>query len=120
MPEKIVSQNKLANHPSDFFVKLFRSWKFVILQLAFIAIWIVLNTIHLVSFDPWPFNGLKLALLIEVLFMGSMILMNQSRQSGLDRKIIFQDYIAELSIKKEIEKIRETLDALKNHIDKNE
>lgn len=61
--------------------------------------------------------------------MGSMILMNQNRQSGIDRKIAFQDYIVDLAIKKEVEimlplvrdehnKVAEALDILKHHLDK--
>lgn len=113
-----------AQRTSDFFVKLFRSWKFVISQVVFIAVWMVFNTGRF-TFDPYPFDLLKLILLIEILFMGSIMLMNQNRQSGIDRKISFHDYAINYAAKRELEKMlpliqddhvlmAEVLDILKN------
>jgi CRP/FNR family transcriptional regulator, cyclic AMP receptor protein len=100
MPDKITPSQRA----SDFFTKLFRSWNFVSSQAVFIAVWIILNTSKF-SFDPYPFDLLKLVLLIEILFMGSIMLMNQNRQSGIDRKISFHDYAINYAAKKELEKM---------------
>lgn len=67
--------------------------------------WIGLNSFHVVHFDPWPFDGLKILLLVESSFMGSMILMNQHRQASIDRKITYKDFLVNWVVKKEVEQI---------------
>lgn len=97
-------KSTMGERTSDFFSKLVRSWGFVLFQVFAIAVWIMLNTtkIHL---DPYPFEGLKLALIIEASFMGSMILMNQYRQSSIDRRITYKDFLINWVAKKEVDKI---------------
>lgn len=73
--------------------------------MVFIIVWIGINSVHLIHFDPWPFDGLKLILTIEASFMGSMILMSQNRQAEVDRKMVYKDFIINWVAKKEIEKI---------------
>jgi uncharacterized membrane protein len=65
----------------------------------------MLNTNKVVHFDPFPFDILKLILTIEASFMGSMLLMSQHRQSTVDRKIAYQDYVINWSLKKEVDKM---------------
>lgn len=109
---------------SDFFAKLIRSWLFVLCQIIFITIWIIANSFHIIHFDPWPFDGLKLILTIEASFFGSMILMSQNRISNIDRNIAYQDFIVDRETKKEVSqmlpmvqedhiKMNEVLDLLK-------
>lgn len=101
------SRSKLtaSQRTSDACAKLLRSWRFVIAQLLFIGIWIALNGFHITHFDPAPFDILKLILIIESSFMGSMLLMSQNRQSNIDRKIAFQDYAINWGSKKELDQI---------------
>ena len=56
-------------------------------------------------FDPYPFDGLKLILTIEASFMGSMILMNQYRQSSIDRNLTYKDFLVNWVAKREVDQI---------------
>lgn len=92
---------------ADFFARLVRSWKFVVFQLFFIFAWMYLNTSNLCyHWDKYPFDVLKLILTIEASFTASMVLMSQSRQSDMDRKILYMEYLMERKIKKNIKKIK--------------
>ncbi len=101
------SRSKLTagERTSDFFTRLVRSWRFVIFQLGFIIVWIILNGTKVVHFDPFPYDMLKLILTIEASFIGSMILMNQHRQSNADRKIAYKEYVINWGLKKEVDKM---------------
>jgi uncharacterized membrane protein len=127
------SRSKLtkSQRASDFCARLVRSWSFVIGQLVFIAVWILLNGLHITHFDKFPFDTLKLILVVESSFMGSMILMSQNRRSNIDRKLSYQDYAINYGAKKEIDqilplikddhrKLAELLDALKKDNQPNE
>lgn len=87
---------------SDFFAKLARSWGFVIFQLAFVGMWVILNSQKLVVWDPYPFEILKLVLLVEVFFIGSMVMMSQNRKAETDRKVLYQDFVVNLLARKEL------------------
>lgn len=95
----------LGQVTSDFFTKLFRSWYFVLIQLSVIFIWISLNALNVIHLDPYPFNILKLFIVVETSFIGSFILMNQNRDSRIERKIILNDYIVNCNTKKEVDQI---------------
>jgi uncharacterized membrane protein len=100
---------------SDFFARLVRSWKFVILQLVFIFFWIFINVNQLFyHWDKYPFDILKLILTIEASFSASMILMSQNRQSEIDRKVLYMEYDMDKNIKKNIKKIKSSLRSIKS------
>lgn len=100
----MTTNSTIGDRTSDFFSKLIRSWRFVLSQMGFIAFWILLNTTRF-HFDPYPFEGLKLVLIIEASFMGSMILMNQYRQCSIDRKITYKDFLINWSAKREVDQM---------------
>src|SRR5271163_3803050 len=100
----MTTNSTIGERTSDFFSKLVRSWSFVLSQMAFIVFWILLNTTKF-HFDPYPFEGLKLILIIEASFMGSMILMSQYRQFSIDRKITYKDFLINWIAKKEVDQM---------------
>lgn len=102
-----MNQTKLSigHRTSDFCAKIVRSWSFVMVQMAFIAVWIIINQARLFNFDPAPFDLLRLVLTIESSFIGSILLMSQSRQSTIDRKMSFNDYIINWAAKKELDQM---------------
>jgi len=102
----VANKSTLGERTSDFFSKLVRSWGFVIFQMIMIVAWIILNTsLKMNHFDPYPFDGLKLILTIEASFMGSMILMNQYRQSSIDRNLTYKDFLVNWVAKREVDQI---------------
>lgn len=96
---------------ADWTAQIVRSWKFVIAQMVFIAVWIFINH-HFphIAWDDKTFDLLRLVLTIESTFIGSLLLMNQHHQSEKDRKIIYSDYILEHQIYKVVKELKENKD----------
>lgn len=71
------------------------SWRFVIIQSAILATWIVVNTIQLVfrPFDPYPYILLNLALSFQSAFAAPFIMISQNRQAAKDRLAAEHDYL---------------------------
>ena len=79
------------------------SWAFIVSFLAFLVLWVVLNTILLFThaFDPYPFIFLNLVLSMLAAIQAPIIMMSQNRQSERDRFMAAKDY--EINLKAEIE-----------------
>lgn len=95
------------------------SWKFIGLFFAFIAGWILINTLWLVGgsiFDPYPFILLNLGLSSLAAFQAPIIMMSQNRQVAKDR--LEQKAAFEINLKLELELMRlhEKFDAMKSEI----
>lgn len=95
----------ISQRSVDLLVKIVSSWYFVLAEIVFIAVWVGLNQAKNIVWDPYPFDILKIVLMIELVIIGSIIIMNQQRQSQFDRKIIYQDYIINCRIQKELHDI---------------
>lgn len=83
------------------------SWAFIGLFFAFIAGWIMINTLWLVSdsvFDPYPFILLNLGLSSLAAFQAPIIMMSQNRQASKDR--LEQKATFEINLKLELELMR--------------
>ncbi|HEY5267550.1 MAG TPA: DUF1003 domain-containing protein [Candidatus Saccharimonadales bacterium] len=109
------TKNKLtvAQRFTDYVAKAMRSWTFIICQMIFITIWMIFN--HewpQIAFDDKAFDILRLALTIEGSFIGSILLMNQYRQSVLDRKVTYTDFIIDCQIQKELKRITPMIERL--------
>ena len=92
------------------------SWKFIGLFFAFIFIWIVMNSIWLVSgkvFDPYPFILLNLGLSSLAAFQAPIIMMSQNRQAAKER--VKQDASYEINLKLELQimRLHEKIDQLR-------
>jgi uncharacterized membrane protein len=108
-------KTSLGDRVSDAIAKFGGSWTFIFMFFGFIASWITVNTIWLItgdSFDPYPFILLNLGLSSLAAFQAPIIMMSQNRQAAKDR--IEQDMRYQTNLKIEIEIIRlhEKLDAL--------
>ena len=91
------------------------SWKFIGLFFAFIFIWIVMNSIWLVSgraFDPYPFILLNLGLSSLAAFQAPIIMMSQNRQAAKEQ--VKQDASYEINLKLELQimRLHEKIDQL--------
>jgi uncharacterized membrane protein len=86
---------------------------FVVLNAAFFAAWILLNSGigGLPAFDPYPFGGLTVIVSLEAIFLAIFVLMSQNRQSAAaDRRAsvdVHMDAIAEREITKVLEVLYE-------------
>lgn len=62
------------------------SWKFIIGQTAFIALWIVLNTVAWINhWDPYPWILLNLCMSTQAMYTGPIVLLSGNRQAAKDR-----------------------------------
>jgi len=77
------------------------SWKFLGLFLGSMVVWIGMNLIEAVPFDPYPFILLNLVLSCVAAMQAPVIMMSQNRQSSRDRLDARHDY--EINLKAEME-----------------
>jgi uncharacterized membrane protein len=84
------------------------SWQFIIIQSVIFAIWVVVNTLWLLSayqFDPYPFILFNLFMSAEAAYSSPLILMSQNRQAERDRVQAENDYQTNVAAKEEIETV---------------
>jgi len=100
---KIIDDNltfgdRIADKLADFA----GSWKFIIIFVSIIFLWIVINSIQLLtkSFDVYPFILLNLLLSCIAALQAPVIMMSQNRQETKDRLRAEHDY--EINLKSEI------------------
>jgi uncharacterized membrane protein len=90
------------------------SWRFIIIQSAILAAWIVLNvTAYIHKWDPYPFILLNLALSFQAAYAAPFIMMSQNRQQEIDRKEAEQDHQINIKAELEIELLHQKIDALR-------
>ena len=72
---------------SERIARFLGSWVFIGYMSAFVASWVLWNTLAPVAlrFDEWPFIGLTLLLSLQASYAAPLILLAQNRQSDRDR-----------------------------------
>ncbi len=102
---------------ADRVAKLGGSWKFILLFLAFLGAWTVLNTVILgprkAAFDPYPYIFLNLFLSMIAALQAPVIMMSQNRQGEKDRLHAANDYEVNLKAELEIRSLHDKLDVLR-------
>jgi uncharacterized membrane protein len=93
------------------------SWTFLIFVGIFLAFWIALNTVVLLSrpIDPYPFILLNLLLSCVAAIQAPIIMMSQNRQEAKDRLRAQHDYQVNLKAELEIRQLHEKIDHLLSH-----
>ena len=104
---------RLADKIASFWGKLVLSDLFC----YFLAIWIIVNTVVMVSHpaDPYPFILLNLILSCIAAIQAPVIMMSQNRQEAKDRLRSQNDYQINLKAELEIQHLHEKLDHLLMH-----
>jgi uncharacterized membrane protein len=90
------------------------SWRFIIIFLIFIALWIAINMMALFAknFDPYPFILLNLMLSCLAALQAPVIMMSQKRSEEKDRQRAKEDYKINLKSEIEIQTLHEKIDHL--------
>ena len=111
--KKLSLGERMADQIADFG----GSWTFISLFGGFILVWIVINTIVLLTrpFDPYPFILLNLMLSCLAAVQAPIIMMSQNRQESRDRLRSENDYRVNLKAELEIRHLHEKLDYLLQH-----
>jgi uncharacterized membrane protein len=68
------------------------SWTFILLAVATISSWVLLNLRMVKAFDPYPFILLNLVLSCTAALQAPVIMMSQNRQAARDRADAQHDY----------------------------
>jgi uncharacterized membrane protein len=99
---------------SDRIAAIVGSWRFIMIQSALLALWIVLNAVAWgLHWDPYPFILLNLVLSFQAAFTAPIIMMAQNRQSDIDRHRAQLDYDVNCRAETDIASIHEKLDLLR-------
>jgi len=93
------------------------SWKFLILFVVVMALWIGVNSVVLIirPFDPYPFIFLNLVLSCLAAIQAPVIMMSQVRQGTRDRLHARHDYQVNLKAELEIRHLHQKIDHLLSH-----
>jgi len=76
----------LGQKIADRFAGMMGSWRFIIIQSAILAVWVLWNCIaHVFHWDEYPFIFLNLALSFQAAYAAPIIMMSQNRSSDKDR-----------------------------------
>ena len=112
--EKMTFGQRLADKVAGFG----GSWTFISIFAAVLVIWILLNSIILItynkSFDPYPYILLNLFLSMLAAIQAPIILMSQNRQAYKDRLSAEHDYEVNLKAEIEIMALHEKIDLLRD------
>lgn len=93
------------------------SWKFIIIFVSILVVWVLLNSWILVAmrsaFDPYPFILLNLFLSMLAAIQAPIIMMSQNRQAAKDRLDASHDYEINVKSETEIARLHLKLDDLR-------
>ncbi len=92
------------------------SWRFIIIFMAILVVWIAINSYILLArpFDPYPFILLNLVLSCVAAMQAPVIMMSQNRQESKDRMRAEHDYQVNLKAEIEIRQLHIKLDQMIN------
>ncbi|MEJ0060342.1 MAG: DUF1003 domain-containing protein [Terricaulis sp.] len=112
-PPAIEAPKTFADRAADWIAGLVGSWRFVIIQSALLAAWLIFNIVSQARVDPYPFILLNLLLSFQAAYTAPVIMMSQNRQSDIDRARNMEDYEVNRKAELEIETLHEKIDLLR-------
>ena len=103
-----------GEHVADNVAKFGGSWSFIITFGSILMLWIIINTVVLMTrpFDPYPFILLNLVLSCLAAIQAPIIMMSQNRQSAKDRLRAEQDYTVNLKAELMVRHLNQKVDQL--------
>ncbi len=121
-PQHPVFKTKLTlgQKSADIITSFCGSWTFILMVIAFIIVWMALNSIAFIfHWDPWPFIILNLCLSCLAALQAPIILMSQNREGERDRINLKYDYQVNRRAEREITKVHKELERIKGYLYKN-
>ncbi len=111
--EDIDEAASFGDRMADKIASLAGSWRFIIIFVAVMAVWIAVNgSMGTEAFDPFPFILLNLTLSTVAALQAPVILMAANRQSAKDRAVAQNDYQVNLKNEVEIADLHRKMDNL--------
>jgi len=112
-PNEIIQEREtVGNRIADAVAAFGGSWRFIILFLSMMLVWITANMAARKSWDPYPFILLNLVLSMLAALQAPVIMMSQNRQDAKDRIRSEADYQINVKAEVEIAELHEKLDRL--------
>ena len=82
---KLLDEAPLGSRIADKVTGFLGSWRFIIIQTIFVAVWVAGNVYLLFHFDPYPFIFLNLAFSTQAAYAAPLILLASNRAAVRDR-----------------------------------
>ena len=105
-------QLSLGDRMSDKLAKFVGSWRFVLVFIGIMVLWIVFNAVSPQPVDAYPFILLNLMLSCVAAIQAPVIMMSQNRQEEKDRLHSQNDYKVNIKSELIIEDLHKKLDQL--------
>ncbi|HEX5875876.1 MAG TPA: DUF1003 domain-containing protein [Pyrinomonadaceae bacterium] len=113
--EEAKARLTVADRAADMIAEFGGSWKFILISMAVIIFWIILNSVILVrGFDPAPYQMLNLGLAVIAGMQAPIIMMSQNRQGEKDRLRADLDYQVNLKNELSLAEVLRRLDVLES------
>ena len=108
-----IEKSGFGQRLADSVAKGMGSWKFIIIQSAFVILWMTLNIIgFMYHWDVYPFILLNLLFSTQAAYAAPIIMMAQNRQNERDRIQAQADYDTNTEAKLEIEALQKLLNKI--------
>jgi uncharacterized membrane protein len=105
----------IADRAADKIAEFGGSWKFILISIALIVIWMIFNSFILIrGFDPAPFAMLNLVLAVIAGMQAPIIMMSQNRQGEKDRIRADLDYQVNLKNELSLAEVLRRIDVLES------
>lgn len=110
-PDEVLSKGQKI---SDKVARFGGSWKFIIMFVVVLVLWILYNVTVITSdrFDPYPFILMNLVLSCIAALQAPIIMMSQNRQEEKDRMRSENDYLINLKAEIGIRSLHQKMDLL--------
>lgn len=111
---KALGERSMQDRIADAITAFSGSMRFVYLHILWFSIWIVLNTGPLARhpFDPYPYGLLTMAVSLEAIFLSTLVLITQNRQSAEGERRADLDLHIGLLTEHELTRVLQMLDAI--------
>lgn len=104
LDEEYIKNTNWSDRLADKIAAFGGSWNFIIIFAAFLASWLIWNSIQATPhFDPKPFILLNLILSFIAAFQAPVILMSQNRAAARDKRELFIDFAVNFKAETEID-----------------
>ena len=112
--DDFLADSTIGQRLADSIARIGGSWGFIIAFGLFLAFWVTVNTVILLTraFDPYPFIFLNLILSMIAAIQAPIIMMSQNRQAAKDRLEARLDYETNQRSEVEIANLHAKIDAL--------
>jgi CRP/FNR family transcriptional regulator, cyclic AMP receptor protein len=100
---------------ADLVARFGGSWTFIIFFLVFLVLWMIVNTVWILTAppDPYPYIFLNLILSCIAALQAPVIMMSQNRQASKDRLQADQDYQVNIKAEFAIQQLHRKLDEMR-------